>query len=951
MYGTVTISNSSTSFIRNDISDIYLTYGIGESNTYTRSHSLYETIYYDSQSDGVYYTSYRYDGYFNSSTLNGKSATFSGDIGVAIIESDEDISFTSSTTTTNYGTDAGYNNAVYQSLPFKSSGSILRYQELSYRTTIAEIPVVILPAFNTFFNSTTTAVLFTGEYTSTSVSRRTYPQVSSYSYYESTTLNGQSSSMLTSYTLAYGQAQTLRVTNSGTRQTLENYTESTKVSLTNSDSYLWGISNTSIDLSYYALNYVYTKSIITTIITNSGLWQNLVNTLNTTFIRHVQVDNSYFNVTYDWSPRWQSSIFLNIESSKLLTDTYTRECVDNNELNYISTYSLRSSDSLNTIVSFLKINNQYWTATSGISTATWKSITSTSSSTSSSINSNWTWPNGSIGSTTWGTVIKDNEFEFSSSTSIVSSTSRASLYNNTGLIDSTSEEISYSTTYNKSQDRFFSSATTYSSYWFGGAGILSESSTISVSSTYSSYSTHTIPLESTFTAYDIASTIDGEYYTYETTFYGTLEGIGISKNSWLNAAIKASGVFTSKSELPDAATFFTRTQVFSSFGNDYEYTTEESTISESSQTAKTLWNTREETSYITRSRTFKDEFLLVTEINEDTLFQYYLESYVSNVISTTMAGPIRDIILLTGTLSFTSSNSYLDYETSPEYSTALNTSEFGTTARISSLVSSKNWVNVFNTYLADNYAYTYDVSSIWNYSNAYETLSEYSTALATSFKKTYNTDMDYDSYSYTKSSSTNVLTITEDRFNIRNGITNYSTVDVNITNTIAIYNNSTMATVNSYTSSSVYSTSRRTSVIDYTFISSSADFTSSDSVVDTFTTSNVREQFNNSLSTVISSTMEQQNDTLVFKSEIATFSTYNMSTTYSTISTLEVNYEATTYTEEYNPISYTVSSTIQSTSLAAGTMLRSTSESVVYTQSVEYTPVYTTVDGIYVTTN
>lgn len=461
---------------------------------------------------------------------------------------------------------------------------------------------------------------------------------------------------------------------------------------------------------------------------------------------------------------------------------------------------------------------------------------------------------------------------------------------------------------------------------------------------------------STYSDYKYSQTIDlNGNYTYYTTYFGTLE-VGIldttlsTASSWLNVAAAKTRSYSTTS-INYSGQFFkeSRYSSTSSFGiseHNLTYITISSRYQESfnnpMSTRKTVYSSSLNTYSSLRKGVINSSFYTDVTCRTDcakiTLKDYATYFWIDDFVFTTI---INGTAIDSNT--YTNTHSYV--------STAYNTSDFGSTARLSSLVSSKNWVNVFNTYLADNYAYTYNVSSVWNYDNSItETLSEYSTVLATSFKKTYSTEYDYDSYSYTESSSTNVLT-TEGRFINRNGITGSSTMGVSATNTVAVYNGSTMATMNSTTILGANNVSRSISVIDYTFISDINDFTSSDSVVDTFTTSNVRKQFVNSISTVVSSTMEQQNDTLVFKSEIATFSTYNASSTYSTISTLEIDYEATTYTEEYNPISYIASSTIQSTSLAAGTMLKSTSESVIHTQSVGYTPVYTTVDGIYITTN
>lgn len=527
----------------------------------------------------------------------------------------------------------------------------------------------------------------------------------------------------------------------------------------------------------------------------------------------------------------------------------------------------------------------------------------------------------------------------------------------TGYVSSNWENT-YSTTELKSSTMYsygdtFRAFSTIDIYYTLTDDRINASATYSRSSSTSEIFT-SFDVYSTYSDYKYSQTVDiNGNYTYYTTYFGTLE-VGIldttlsTASSWLNVAAARTRSYSTTS-INYSGQFFkeSRYSSTSSFGiSEYNltYITISSSYLESfnnpMSTRKTVYSSYLNTYSSLRkgviNTSFYTDVTFSTDCTKITLKDYATDFWIDDLAFTTIInGTAIDSNTYTNTLSY--------------MSTAYNTSDFGSTARLSSLVSSKNWVNVFNTYLADNYAYTYNVSSVWNYDNSItETLSEYSTALVTSFKKTYSTEYDYDSYSYTESSSTNVLT-TEGRFINRNGITGSSTLGVSVTNTVAVYNGSTMATMNSTTILGANNVSRSISVIDYTFISDINDFTSSDSVVDTFTTSNVRKQFVNSISTVVSSTMEQQNDTLVFKSEIATFSTYNASSTYSTISTLEINYEATTYTEEYNPISYIASSTVQSTSLAAGTMLKSTSESVIHTQSVGYTPIYTTVNGIYIT--
>ena len=145
------------------------------------------------------------------------------------------------------------------------------------------------------------------------------------------------------------------------------------------------------------------------------------------------------------------------------------------------------------------------------------------------------------------------------------------------------------------------------------------------------------------------------------------------------------------------------------------------------------------------------------------------------------------------------------------------------------------------------------------------------------------------------------------------------------------------------------STTSSSSVINYTFITSIDDYASSTTLASTKSSSLVNKQFMNSITQLVSSTMEQQNDTLVFKSEIATYSTFRLSTSFSTSSTININYEATTYTDEYNPISYTTTSVAVTSSLTVDNSIESVTASSTVTQAVNYTPIYSTVNGVYIT--
>ena len=277
-----------------------------------------------------------------------------------------------------------------------------------------------------------------------------------------------------------------------------------------------------------------------------------------------------------------------------------------------------------------------------------------------------------------------------------------------------------------------------------------------------------------------------------------------------------------------------------------------------------------------------------------------------------------------------------------------NTTDFGTTFRNSSMVSSTEIISINNEYLTMDRIFNYNITSAWVYKDVMDIISTYNTVLQTTFKLYYSTSINVNSYSYTNL-STDTAYGTSDRFMNLVGISRVSTYTVYNTNTVAYYNGSTMATITSISRTSGPNTASSSSVINYTFITSIDDYTSSTDLASTESSSLANKQFMNSITQLVSSTMEQQNDTLVFKSEIATYSTFRISTSFSTSSTININYEATTYTDEYNPISYNTTSIAVTSSLTVDNSIESVTASSTVTQAVNYTPIYSTVNGVYIT--
>lgn len=569
----------------------------------------------------------------------------------------------------------------------------------------------------------------------------------------------------------------------------------------------------------------------------------------------------------------------------------------------------------------------------------------------------------------------------------VDSTSMLTSYSYNGGRNSVTYKTSYYSTYTPG-NLTTSSISAEISYISDVGQLVSSSSTVTneivdatIYSHISEYSTYTITsgnfsatlssfifksnkigpvTESTYTSLDIAETVkDKDNYTYRTSFYGTIEQLVselsstvTSDTSWVNVAQVQGESYTDLGTYGislTAGTTVNRSSSFGIYGYSMIKTYAGSTVT--SQLNNPMFLSAPvllSSSFITTSEIkegpFKTSFttsVTKTESYEnrtlkDAAVRVYADGYGYDTV--TFINTTYDVFMGSG------------YDTASSSSSTINTMDYGTTARISDMTSSSSGVGIFNSYLVNNSAFSYNISSIWIYSTITSTLSEYSTVLVTQFSNSYNQDVEYKSVSYTQSSSTTALA-SDDRYINKNAISRYDTNVISYTNTVAYYNGQTMATLSQSSMTTTYSSRTSTSRLTYTFISDKKDFSSSQSVITTDTMSSARQRFINSLSSVVNSTSEQQNDTLIFQSTVATISTYNISSSYSTVSTMQIDYNATTYASEYSPATYSMSSTKVSTSIDVGTTISITSSTVQVTQSIGYTPVYSTVDGIYVTSN
>ena len=532
--------------------------------------------------------------------------------------------------------------------------------------------------------------------------------------------------------------------------------------------------------------------------------------------------------------------------------------------------------------------------------------------------------------------------------------------------------------------------------WMGTSYKGLGSSTQENITTYTYISTYAFSDAESYSSVILASTVNGDCYEYYTTYttYKYIEGVttydyseytesaikttystSITSSTALNdyiSSYKTDTMYNSNYSAQDYTTTYEET-IFSEviYRNSFSYSsityvsskfghgTNVSTMEDISSSSTRSFSMSQRNGYtMTNSSMYRDTISKKESdsVLETLLYQqhktYLTQSIVSNTTtSITTDGIDGNIVLMQYSEPVTFSGSFIVsdnnnslYTTSSYY----NTTDFGTTFRNSSMVSSTEIININNEYLTMDRVFNYNITSAWAYKDVMDIISTYNTVLQTTFKISYDTRTNSNSYSYTNIATTTAYG-TSDRFINLVGVSRISTYTVYNTNTVAYYNDSTMATITSISSKDAPNTTSSSSVINYTFITSIDDYSSSTTLASTKSSSLANKQFMNSITQLVSSTMEQQNDTLVFKSEIATYSTFRISTIFSTSSTININYEATTYTDEYNPISYTTTSMAVTSSLTVGNSIESVTASSTVTQAVNYTPIYSTVNGVYIT--
>ena len=544
-------------------------------------------------------------------------------------------------------------------------------------------------------------------------------------------------------------------------------------------------------------------------------------------------------------------------------------------------------------------------------------------------------------------TIYDNKCSFSSS--VKTSTFR-NTYSYSGKT-STSQSfnsISSSSKIDKTVAAIVSSYTgsMYASVYNDGVSVTNTTSTTytATMSTSTSVAYSNTSIESC----EVTSYINMNGYSYYTSFTGELAGpdsYGYQHlyTSWVQSAINESSTY----EYRDALSQSIVKRVYKTFGDPINSTT----VSQESILSSTVYRYTSKTSgsTITHVSSYANSSVNIPE----EYFSTYCATYKDITSSWTYEGPDKDHDYYNFNVTVTSigtsyGTEYVD--SSSTSSSRLNTLDYGgTTYRLSDLISSKSWINVGNTNFTENYLYDYSVSSMFSFNDTYiKSLSTYTTRLATSYTQPLDTAQDYNSYSATKSTSL-VGISTGDRFIDRVEISRTYTSSYSVSNTVVYYNGSTLDTISSR--AELYDTSSEQDIatVSRTFISSPSDLATSSLVINSTTETAGRGSFVYSSRELVASTSEQQNDTLIFASTFNTYSFYNSSYTTSTLNTVENTLSATTYEDWYDPVSWTETALSIATSTGVTETVVTNSGVVSVTQSVTYTPVYSTVDGVYVT--
>lgn len=713
-------------------------------------------------------------------------------------------------------------------------------------------------------------------------------------------------------------------------------------------------------------------------ITNQSSWATYntqVYYTNTMTMKGVVADrdgNVYYGDIYGKGAKLLPDVYTTFSIPSIITKVANKVKVSTVDTSWFNTFSTRSSSSNTyaTSETYLEFNNHgiddpvngeggsffmstyTWVSLSSYSTRTYSTRTSSVSiyvvDNYEDLTSSTLGIDAAISFKEYRTIY-DNKCSFSSS--VKTSTFR-NTYSYSGKT-STSQSFNSISSSSKIDKTVAAIVSTYTGSMYASAYNDGVSVTNTASTTYTatmSTSTSVAYSNMSTASCEVTSYINMDGYSYYTSFTGELAGQDSYGNqllytSWVQSAINKSSTY----EYRDALSRSIVKEVYKTFGDPINSTT----VSQESLLSSTVYRYTSKTSgsTITHVSSYANSSINIPEEH----FSTYCTTYKDIISSWTYEGPDKDSYY--GSYNFNVTVTSIGTSSGTEYvnsssmsSSRLNTINYGgTTYRLSDLISSKSWINVGNTNFTENYLYDYSVSSMFSFDDTYiKSLSTYTTRLATSYTQPLDTRQDYNSYSVTRSTSL-VGISTGDRFIDRVEISRTYTSSYSVSNTVAYYNGSTLDTISSRAELYDTSSEQDVSTVSRTFISSPSDLTTSSLVINSTTETAGRGSFVYSSRELVASTSEQQNDTLVFASTFNTYSFYNSSYTTSTLNTVENTLSATTYEDWYNPVSWTETALSIATSTGVTETVVTNSGVVSVTQSITYTPVYSTVDGVYVT--
>ena len=452
----------------------------------------------------------------------------------------------------------------------------------------------------------------------------------------------------------------------------------------------------------------------------------------------------------------------------------------------------------------------------------------------------------------------------------------------------------------------------------------------------------------------LAQTVNGGCYTYLTSYTGSLEYTSnfdtYSTDTWLNMAVVS-----------------TSTEVNTRIDNVNGYgilKQESSTVYESTFGISDYDSTvQAQTSYATAATNFgfigttfdyfRDSSLVVRTVSvssssHDDVTQYF-GSTTSTFSYTDINGALGYFRMYADEYAH---EAYIDYYLDEQYnessSSNYDTVNYGTSYRQSTAVGSTSEAHAVNTSIIQNYTWNYEVKSMWSYDTMLSTISTYSTQLKKQF--TYSnasTSSSVGVISYTASTADTTTSLTGRTAQTLQAATTqtWSTIQ---SKSYSYYNTVTAAPYSMITATSLNVNINYTTA-NTSLVTSTADLSYATTSITSGTYQTVDSGFNYSSSSIVATSYEQISSTMQFYSTVQYGTTYSATVTASSVTSSYVDISATENTTLYNGITSTIYSSVNGTTYVSSTAEYSTKLNT-FTSTVTYTPIYSSSNGIFVTT-